>query len=44
MSYEAISDEARRLNEQLGGWAYSLPSFKTEPLMRRKEDVLKPID
>jgi hypothetical protein len=34
--------EAAALNERLGGWVYTLPSYKTEQLTRRLQELLAP--
>jgi hypothetical protein len=34
--------EAAALNARLGGWVYTLPSYKTEQLTRKLEDLLAP--
>ncbi len=34
--------EAAALNARLGGWVYTLPSFKTEQFTRRLQDLLAP--
>ncbi|MFQ5634569.1 MAG: DUF4340 domain-containing protein [Gammaproteobacteria bacterium] len=44
LSVAAVNEEAQRLNEKFGGWSYTLPSFKTDQLTRRLEDVLKPAE
>ena len=38
----AASAEAATLNARLGGWVYTLPSFKTEQLTRRLQELLAP--
>ena len=40
----AIGDEVERLNARLGGWAYSVASYKTEQLLKRIDDLLAPAD
>ena len=40
----AIGDEVERLNERLGGWAYTVVSYKTEQLLKRIDDLLAPED
>jgi len=44
VSFAAASEEAQRLREVLDGWIYALPSFKTDQLTRRREDVLRPTE
>jgi len=34
--------EAADLNARLGGWVYTLPSYKTEQLTRRLQELLAP--
>lgn len=36
------ASEAGAINARVGGWAYTLPGFKTEQLTRRLEDLLAP--
>lgn len=43
-SFAAVSEEAQRLSETVHGWVYTLPSFKTDQLVRRLDDILKPVD
>ncbi|MBL8200795.1 MAG: DUF4340 domain-containing protein [Chromatiales bacterium] len=38
----AAAKEAADLNARLGGWAYTLPSYKTELLTRRLAELLAP--
>lgn len=38
----AIGDEVERLNARLGGWAYTVASYKTEQLLKRIDDLLAP--
>jgi hypothetical protein len=38
----AVAPEAAALNARLGGWVYTLPSFRTEQLTRRLRDLLAP--
>lgn len=40
LSFEAVTEEAQRVNGELAGWIYTLPSFKSDQLVRRLEDVL----
>ena len=35
------ADEAQRLNAELSGWAYAIPSFKSELFTRKSEDLVK---
>jgi hypothetical protein len=42
LSFDAVGDEARTLSERVNGWTYELPSFKTDQLGRRLEDLLQP--
>ncbi len=39
-----IGDEVERLNARLGGWAYTVASYKTEQLLKRIDDLLAPED
>jgi hypothetical protein len=34
--------EAAAINARLGGWVYTLPSYKTEQLTRRLQELLAP--
>jgi len=34
--------EAEAINARLGGWVYTLPSYKTEQLTRKLADLLAP--
>jgi hypothetical protein len=34
--------EAAALNARLGGWVYTLPSYKAEQLTRRLQELLAP--
>lgn len=43
-SFAAVGEEAERLNEVLNGWVYTLPSFKTDQLVRRLDDIMKPVE
>jgi len=43
-SFAAVVEEAERLNAQLDGWTYVLPSFKSDQLARRQDDVLRSPD
>jgi len=43
-SFAAVSEEAQRLSETVHGWVYTLPSFKTDQLVRRLDEILKPVD
>ena len=36
------ANEAAALNARLGGWVYTLPSYKTEQLTRRLNELLAP--
>jgi hypothetical protein len=38
---ELDPDEAKKINERLGGWTYQLQSYKADPLRRRWDDILK---
>jgi hypothetical protein len=38
----AAGKEAAALNARLGGWVYTLPSYKTEQLTRRLQELLAP--
>ena len=40
----AIGDEVERLNARLGGWAYTLASYKSEQLLKRIDELLAPED
>jgi hypothetical protein len=40
VSFDAVSEEAQRVNGELAGWTYTLPSFKSDQLVRRLDDVL----
>lgn len=40
LSFEAVAEEAQRVNGELAGWIYTLPSFKSDQLVRRLDDVL----
>ncbi|MGI9341978.1 MAG: DUF4340 domain-containing protein, partial [Gammaproteobacteria bacterium] len=42
LSFDAVADEARTLNARVTGWTYELPSFKTDQLDRRLDDLLQP--
>lgn len=44
ISFAAVTEEADELDARLGGWLYTLPSFKLEQLTRRTDDLLKPLD
>ena len=35
------AEEAQRLNTQLSGWAYAIPTFKSELFTRKLEDLVK---
>jgi hypothetical protein len=35
------AEEAQRLNAELSGWAYAIPSFKSELFTRKSEDLVK---
>ena len=36
-------DHAREINQRVGNWAYSIPTFKASVMNKRLEDVLKPL-
>ena len=38
----AIGDEVERLNARLGGWSYTLASYKSEQLLKRIDELLAP--
>jgi len=40
----AIDDEVEKLNARLGGWAYTLASYKSEQLLKRIDELLAPVD
>lgn len=40
----AAGKEAAALNARLGGWVYTLPSYKTEQLTRRLQELLAPVE
>lgn len=40
----AILREAAAINERTAGWAYTLPTFKSEQLVKRLEDLLAPAE
>lgn len=44
LSLDAVRDEARTLNQRVTGWTYELPSFKTDQLGRRLDDLLQPAE
>jgi Domain of unknown function (DUF4340) len=38
---DASSEEATKINERVGGWAYQIQSYKADQLRRRWDDILK---
>jgi hypothetical protein len=38
--FAAVQAEAEKLNQRLQGWIYTLPSYKTDQLTKRLEDLL----
>ena len=42
--FDVSGDAAAELDPEFGGWAYILPSFKTDQLTRRFADVLQPLE
>jgi hypothetical protein len=41
-SFQEAQAEAAALNERLGGWIYTVPSYKAEQLTRRPQDLTSP--
>jgi hypothetical protein len=46
IEFRAIADEprARELNEKLSPWLYTIPSYKSEQLVKRMDDLLESTD
>jgi hypothetical protein len=46
IEFRAIADEPRagELNEKLSPWLYTIPSYKSEQLVKRMDDLLESTD
>jgi len=38
------TERVNRITDRVSGWAYAIPQYKAEVLMKRMEDLLKPLD